>query len=70
MLLDDLKHVFKSSTAVSLSAKSYIVNLLNKFEVSGPFIRDTFLHVCFLCISVNAVVTIAYIYIIYESICW
>jgi serine/threonine protein kinase/GTPase SAR1 family protein len=33
MQLDDLKHVFKSSAAVSLSAKSYIVNLLNKFEV-------------------------------------
>ena len=33
MLLDDLKHVFKTSAAVSLSAKSYIVNLLNKFEV-------------------------------------
>ena len=33
MQLDDLKHVFKSSSAVSLSAKSYIVNLLNKFEV-------------------------------------
>ena len=29
MQLDDLKHVFKSSAAVSLSAKSYIVNLLN-----------------------------------------
>ena len=33
MLLDDLKHVFKTSAAVSLSAKSYIINLLNKFEV-------------------------------------
>ena len=33
MQLEDLKHVFKSSAAVSLSAKSYIVNLLNKFEV-------------------------------------
>ncbi len=34
MRLDDLRHVFKSSAAVSLSAKSYIVNLLNKFEVA------------------------------------
>ena len=37
MLLDDLKHIFKSSTAVALSAKSYIVNLLNKFEVTIRF---------------------------------
>ena len=34
MRLEDLRHVFKSSSAVSLTAKSYIVNLLNKFEVA------------------------------------
>jgi hypothetical protein len=34
MRLEDLRHVFKSSTSVSLTAKSYIVNLLNKFEVA------------------------------------
>ena len=34
MRLEDLRHVFKSSTAVSVTAKSYIVNLLNKFEVA------------------------------------
>ncbi len=34
MKLEDLRHVFKSSTAVTLSAKSYVVNLLNKFEVA------------------------------------
>ncbi len=34
MRLDDLRHVFKSSEAVSISARSYIVNLLNKFEVA------------------------------------
>ena len=33
MRLEDLRHVFKSSQAISLTAKSYIVNLLNKFEV-------------------------------------
>ena len=34
MRLEDLRHVFKSSSGVSLTAKSYIVNLLNKFEVA------------------------------------
>ena len=34
MRLEDLRHVFKSSQAISLTAKSYIVNLLNKFEVA------------------------------------
>lgn len=34
MRLDDLRLVFKSSTSISLSAKSYIVSLLNKFEVA------------------------------------
>ncbi len=34
MRLEDLRHVFKSSAAISVSAKSYIVNLLNKFEVA------------------------------------
>ncbi len=34
MRLEDLRHVFKSSSAISVSAKSYIVNLLNKFEVA------------------------------------
>ena len=37
MALEDLRHVFKSSAAVSVSAKSYIVNLLNKFEVGYAF---------------------------------
>ena len=48
MLLDDLKHVFKSSTAVSLSAKSYIVNLLNKFEVGLTWDSRTLLIPCLL----------------------
>ena len=39
MLLDDLKHIFKTSAAVSLSAKSYIVNLLNKFEVGLTWVQ-------------------------------
>ena len=34
MKLEDLRHVFKSSAAVTLNAKSYVVNLLNKFEVA------------------------------------
>ena len=34
MKLEDLRHVFKSSSAVTLNAKSYVVNLLNKFEVA------------------------------------
>ena len=48
MLLEDLKHVFKSSTAVSLSAKSYIVNLLNKFEVGLTWDSRTLLIPCLL----------------------
>ena len=48
MLLDDLKHVFKSSTAVSLTAKSYIVNLLNKFEVGLTWDSRTLLIPCLL----------------------
>jgi hypothetical protein len=31
MRLEDLRHVFKSSSAVSLTAKSYIVNLVTIF---------------------------------------
>lgn len=34
MRLEDLRHVFKSSASISVTAKSYIVNLLNKFEVA------------------------------------
>ena len=34
MKLEDLRHVFKSSHAITLNAKSYVVNLLNKFEVA------------------------------------
>jgi hypothetical protein len=34
MKLEDLRHVFKSSSAVTLNAKSYVINLLNKFEVA------------------------------------
>ena len=48
MLLDDLKHVFKTSAAVSLSAKSYIVNLLNKFEVGLTWDSRTLLIPCLL----------------------
>jgi hypothetical protein len=48
MLLEDLRHVFKSSTAVSLSAKSYIVNLLNKFEVGLTWDSRTLLIPCLL----------------------
>ena len=48
MLLEDLRHVFKSSAAVSLSAKSYIVNLLNKFEVGLTWDSRTLLIPCLL----------------------
>ena len=48
MLLDDLKHVFKTSSAVSLSAKSYIVNLINKFEVGLTWDSRTLLIPCLL----------------------
>lgn len=34
MKLDDLKHVFKSSTLNLTDAQNYVVNLLNKFEVA------------------------------------
>ena len=34
MKLEDLRHVFKSSHAITLNAKSYVINLLNKFEVA------------------------------------
>lgn len=34
MKLSDLKHVFKSSNVSSADTRSYIVNLLNKFEVA------------------------------------
>lgn len=43
MKLDDLKHVFKSSTCAPLDAKSYIVNLLNKFEVALTWDNRTLL---------------------------
>ena len=34
MRTDDLKHLFKSSLFNQSKAKSYIINLLNKFEVA------------------------------------
>uniref|UniRef100_T1IVJ9 non-specific serine/threonine protein kinase n=1 Tax=Strigamia maritima TaxID=126957 RepID=T1IVJ9_STRMM len=34
MKMDDLKHIFKTSHCTSVDTKSYIVNLLNKFEVA------------------------------------
>jgi hypothetical protein len=34
MKLDDLKHVFKSSSIGPVDTRGYIVNLLNKFEVA------------------------------------
>lgn len=34
MKLDDLKHIFKASSIGCIDARSYIVNLLNKFEVA------------------------------------
>ena len=34
MKLEDLKHLFKSSCLGPVDARSYIVNLLNKFEVA------------------------------------
>lgn len=34
MKLDDLKHVFKSSSIGLVDTRGYIVNLLNKFEVA------------------------------------
>lgn len=34
MKLDDIQHVFKSSTISSIDTQGYIVNLLNKFEVA------------------------------------
>jgi hypothetical protein len=34
MKLDDLKHVFKSSSIGPVDKRGYIVNLLNKFEVA------------------------------------
>ncbi|KAK7078389.1 hypothetical protein SK128_010660, partial [Halocaridina rubra] len=43
MRLDDLKHVFKSSTCAPVDAKSYIVNLLNKFEVALTWDNRTLL---------------------------
>lgn len=43
MKLDDLKHVFKSSTCAPVDAKSYIVNLLNKFEVALTWDNRTLL---------------------------
>ncbi|XP_063611108.1 leucine-rich repeat serine/threonine-protein kinase 1-like [Penaeus indicus] len=43
MKLDDLKHVFKSSTCAPMDAKSYIVNLLNKFEVALTWDNRTLL---------------------------
>ena len=43
MKLDDLKHVFKSSTCAPLDAKSYIVSLLNKFEVALTWDNRTLL---------------------------
>ncbi|XP_050691737.1 leucine-rich repeat serine/threonine-protein kinase 1-like isoform X4 [Eriocheir sinensis] len=43
MKLDDLKHVFKSSTCAPLDAKSYILNLLNKFEVALTWDNRTLL---------------------------
>ncbi|CAB4057710.1 unnamed protein product [Lepeophtheirus salmonis] len=43
MKLDDLKLVFKSSAAISLTAKSYVVNLLNKFEIALTWDSSTLL---------------------------
>lgn len=34
MKIDDLKHVFKSSQFAPSDAQTYILNLLNKFEVA------------------------------------
>lgn len=34
MKLDDLKHIFKASNLGPMDTRSYIVNLLNKFEVA------------------------------------
>ena len=34
MKLSDLKHIFKSSSVSSTDTRSYIVSLLNKFEVA------------------------------------
>lgn len=43
MKLDDLKHVFKSSSLNLSNAQSYIVNLLNKFEVALTWDNRTLL---------------------------
>ena len=43
MKLDDLRHVFKSSTCAPVDAKSYIVSLLNKFEVALTWDNRTLL---------------------------
>ncbi|KAF2362731.1 Ankyrin repeat [Trinorchestia longiramus] len=43
MKLDDLKHVFKSSSCAPVDAKSYIVSLLNKFEVALTWDNRTLL---------------------------
>lgn len=43
MKLDDLKHVFKSSTLNLSDAQTYVVNLLNKFEVALTWDNRTLL---------------------------
>ena len=43
MKLDDLKHVFKTSSCAPVDAKSYIVSLLNKFEVALTWDNRTLL---------------------------
>ncbi|KAB7496364.1 Leucine-rich repeat serine/threonine-protein kinase 1 [Armadillidium nasatum] len=43
MKLEDLKHVFKSSSCAPIDAKSYIVSLLNKFEVALTWDNRTLL---------------------------
>ncbi len=43
MKLDDLKHVFKSSTLNLSNAQNYVVNLLNKFEVALTWDNRTLL---------------------------
>ncbi|XP_047741419.1 leucine-rich repeat serine/threonine-protein kinase 1, partial [Hyalella azteca] len=48
MKLDDLKHVFKGSSCAPVDAKSYIVSLLNKFEVALTWDNRTLLIPCLL----------------------
>lgn len=43
MKLDDLKHIFKSSSLNLADAQEYIVNLLNKFEVALTWDNRTLL---------------------------